>query len=97
VASFALTLLMFFAVYRYIPDESPTSRVAWRSALTTTVLWETAARLFAWYLKEFHSYSAIYGTYAFLLVLLIWVYYSSVVFVVGGIVGKLYQERGKAH
>lgn len=97
IASFALTLLMFFAIYRFIPDESPTSRVAWRSAFTTTLLWETAARLFAWYLKEFHSYSAIYGTYAFLLVLLIWVYYSSVVFIVGGIVGKLYQEKVYVH
>lgn len=95
IASFLLTLFTFYAVYRFIPDVSPTSRVAWRSALTSSLLWETAARLFAWYLKESHSYSAIYGTYAFLLVLLIWVYYSSVVFVIGGIVGKLYQDRHK--
>jgi membrane protein len=93
VASFALTLFTFFAIYRFIPDQSPTSRVAWRSALTTALLWETAARLFSWYLTQFHSFSAIYGTYAFLLVLLIWVYYSSVVFVIGGVVGKLYHER----
>lgn len=92
-AAFVLTLLTFFAIYRYIPDRSPTSRVAWSSALTTAFLWETAARIFAWYLAEFHSFQAVYGTYAFFLVLLIWVYYTSVVFVVGGIVGQLYRER----
>lgn len=93
VASFALTLVMFFIVYRYIPDISLSSKVAWRSAFTTAILWETAARLFAWYLAEFHSFGKLYGTYAFLLVLLVWIYYSSVVFLIGAMVGQLYRER----
>lgn len=93
IVTVVLTFLTFFAIYRFITDESPTTPVALRAAFTTTLLWETAARLFAWYLAEFHSFRAVYGTYAFLFVLLVWIYYSSVVFIVGGVVGQLYRER----
>ena len=93
IASVGLTLFTFFIIYRFIPDKSPPFRVAVCSALTAGILWEIAARLFAWYLVEFHSFRELYGTYAFLLVLLFWFYYSSVVFVVGGIVGQLYLDR----
>ena len=95
VASFAVTLLMFFIVYRFIPDVRPPSIIAWISALTSAVQWTVAARLFGWYLSESHSFSKLYGTYAFFLVLLVWIYYSSFVFVVGGIVGQLFREKHK--
>lgn len=91
--SFTLTLVMFFVVYRFIPDLSPSSMAALVSAVTTTVLWEAASRIFGWYLSEFHSFGRLYGTYAFILVFFVWIYYSCVVFVIGGIVGQLYRER----
>ncbi len=93
VTSFALTLLMFFIVYRFIPDVRPPAKVAWLSAGMSAILWTTVGRLFAWYLSQYHSFGELYGTYAFLLVLLIWIYYSSLVFVVGGIVGQLFREK----
>ncbi len=93
LVSFLLTLLMFFIVYRFIPDKNVTWKVAGISAITTAILWEAAGRLFGWYLFTFHSFSRLYGAYAFLLVLLVWIYYSSLVFVVGGIIGQLYRER----
>ena len=37
--------------------------------------------------------STIYGPYAFLLVLLFWIYYSSLIFVFGAIVGQVHWER----
>jgi membrane protein len=51
--------------------------------------------LFAIYLSEFSAISKIYGPYAFILVLLVWIYYSSIIFVFGGIVGQVYWERRK--
>lgn len=94
-ASSGLTLLMFFIVYRFIPDVRPPSEVAWLSAVTSTILWTVVGRLFGWYLAEFHSFGRLYGTYAFLLVLLVWIQYSSFVFVLGGIVGQLFREKHK--
>lgn len=90
-----LTAVMFYVVYRYIPDIKPPRLVSIISTITTTILWVVSGKLFAWYLSGFSAIDKIYGSYAFILVLLIWIYYSSLVFVIGGIVGQSYWERFK--
>ena len=88
-----LTAVMFYIIYRYIPDSKPPKIAGIISTITTTVLWVISGKLFAVYLSSFSAIGKIYGPYAFILVLLIWIYYSSVIFVVGGIVGEVYRER----
>jgi membrane protein len=93
IVSYVPALVMFFIINRFIPDKGINNRVAMVSALTTTTLWWIAGKGFGWYLTAFHPYSKLYGTYAFLLVFLLWVYYSSIVFIVGVMVGQLYREK----
>jgi membrane protein len=92
-ASFLLTLVMFYIVYRFIPDKGISNACAWISTFTTTVLWVVAGKFFGWYLSTFQSFSRLYGAYAFLLVLLVWIYYSSIIFILGGLVGQLFREK----
>jgi uncharacterized BrkB/YihY/UPF0761 family membrane protein len=49
--------------------------------------------MFAVYLSDFSAIGTIYGPYAFILVLLVWIYYSAIIFIVGGMVGQIYWER----
>lgn len=88
-----LTAVMFYIIYRYIPDTKPPNRAGIISTVTTTLLWVISGKLFALYLSEFSAIGTLYGPYAFILVLLIWIYYSSIIFIVGGIVGQTYWER----
>lgn len=90
-----LTAVMFYIVYVYIPDVKPPKRAGIISTITTTVLWVISGKLFALYLGKFSAIGTIYGPYAFILVLLIWIYYSSIIFIIGGIVGQTYWERYK--
>jgi membrane protein len=93
VASYVPALVMFFVINRFIPDKRIDSKVALVAALTTTSLWWIAGKGFGVYLATFHSYNTLYGAYAFFLVFLVWVYYSSIIFVLGVVVGQLYRER----
>ncbi|HEX9657208.1 MAG TPA: YihY/virulence factor BrkB family protein [Bacteroidota bacterium] len=90
-----LTACMFYIVYRYIPDTKPPRAAGLISTLTTTILWIVASKLFSVYLGRFSALGKIYGSYAFILVILIWVYFCSLVFVLGAIVGQVYWERRK--
>jgi membrane protein len=90
-----LTAIMFYILYRYIPDTKPPKVAGIISTITTTVLWVISGKLFALYLSQFSAIGKIYGPYAFILVLLIWIYYSSIIFIIGGIVGQAYWERFK--
>ncbi|MBI5472158.1 MAG: YihY/virulence factor BrkB family protein [Ignavibacteriae bacterium] len=90
-----LTAVMFYIIYRYIPDIKPPRPAGIISTITTTLLWVVSGKIFAVYLSRFSAIGTIYGPYAFILVLLIWIYYSSIIFVIGGIVGQAYWERHK--
>jgi len=91
-----LTAGMFYIVYRYMTDVKPPRTAAAIATLTTTFLWVLSGRAFAVYISDWSAIGRIYGPYAFLLVLLIWIYFSSLLFVFGGIVGQVYWERRKA-
>lgn len=93
VVSYLAAFIMFFVVNRFIPDGRIAGSTAAVAALTSTTLWWAAGKAFGWYLTTFHSYSKVYGTYAFALVFLVWIYYSSIVFVAGVVVAQLYRER----
>ncbi|MBI1804521.1 MAG: YihY/virulence factor BrkB family protein [Ignavibacteriae bacterium] len=93
VTSYVLAFVIFFIVNKFIPDRRIPSKVALVAAITTTSLWWIAGKGFGWYLLTFQPYSKIYGAYSFLLVFLVWIYYSSVVFLFGAIIGELYKEK----
>lgn len=80
-------------LYRYVPAERIRWRIASLAAVTTTVIWETTGLLFAWYLGSLTSLGRVYGAYAFLIVLLVWVFYSSVIFIFGAEVGQVVRSR----
>ena len=90
-----LTAVMFYIVYRYMTDTKPPKTAAIISTFTTTLLWVVSGKLFGLYLTHVSAIGKIYGGYAFFLVLMFWIYYSSIVFVFGGIVGQVYWERRK--
>jgi len=95
VAVYVLIAVMFYIVYHNLTDAKPPRTAAIVSTVTMTVLWIVSARLFALYLSTFSAISTVYGGYAFILVLLFWVYYSSLVFVIGAMVGQVYWESKK--
>jgi membrane protein len=89
-----LAFCMFYIMNRFMPDKRVPSKVAAIASLTTTVFWWIAGKGFGWYLTAFHPYNKLYGTYAFMIVFLFWIYYSAVVFIFGVMVGQLYRQRG---
>lgn len=95
VLVYVLIAVMFYIVYRNLTDTKPPRTAAIVSTVTMTVLWIVSAKIFAVYLSTFSAISTVYGGYAFILVLLFWVYYSSLVFVIGAMAGQVYWESKK--
>lgn len=91
--SFWLMFAVFFAFYKGIPYRRMETRVAAVSALSTAILWEIAEQLFGYYINHMPTLRRVYGTYALFVALGFWVYYSSVIFIVGAEIGQLYRER----
>jgi membrane protein len=93
VTALAFIFLLFLLVYKYVPAR----RVPWRMAVTaatfTALCWELLKLGFAFYLTRVADYTSIYGGIATLVVVVVWLYYLSIVFVLGAEVAQVREMR----
>ena len=84
---------LFLVLYRFVPAR----RIPWSSvgvgAVTAAVLWETAKQIFRLYIERVGLYSAMYGSLGVTIALIMWVYYSAIVFVLGAALILVLEER----
>ncbi|HEX8321320.1 YihY/virulence factor BrkB family protein [Longimicrobium sp.] len=90
ILAFCFILLMFVLMYRYLPKRKTPWRIALVAAVFTSVSWELLKGIFAWYVTYVSDWRTTYGTLASLILLVFWIYYSAIVFVLGGEVAQVY-------
>jgi membrane protein len=93
LASLTLIFVAYTAIYFLVPYGRAPKGVVFVSALSAAVLWELAKQLFGFYISTFGTFKRIYGAYALGLVVVFWIYYTSIVFIIGAEIGQLYRER----
>ena len=82
IVSFILGTCAFSAIYYYVPDTPTGLRQAWAGGLATAILFTPGKLLLAAYLGTVATHT-VYGTAAALFTILLWVYYSALVFFFG--------------
>ncbi len=83
-----LTVVLFFLIYRLIPDAPVGSRVALKAALWAGVAWEGAKYVFVIQLQRMNL-EAFYGPLALSVSLILWAYVSSLVLVFGALMSPV--------
>jgi membrane protein len=83
LVAFLLMLAVFLLLYKLIPNTRIYWRDIWPGALLAAVLFEIARTLFIFYLANFANYQLIYGSIASIIVLLVWIYYSAFIMILG--------------
>jgi len=93
LVAFSLITLMFWALYKFLPNRRIRPRTALVAAIFTSVLFEIARNLFTAYVQSFNPGSLYTGTLAAIVILVFWVYYAALIFILGGEVGQVYELR----
>ena len=90
--SLLLLAVLFAAIYKVLPDR----RLQWRDvivgAVATAVLFTIGKSLIGWYLGS-SAVASSYGAAGGLIVLLLWVYYSVQIFLLGAEFTKIFANR----
>jgi len=94
--AFASAWVLFLLLYRFLPARRIAFRTAVAGATFAAVGFELLKELFAWYVTSVATYSNAYGSLAAGAVLFFWIYYSSIVFVLGAILARTYEVRRQA-
>jgi membrane protein len=86
IVQFAVLSISMAAIYRFVPN----TQVRWTHALLGGVFVATgielAKRVLGWYLTQVPTISAVYGAFATVPILLIWIYVAWVIVLLGAVV-----------
>lgn len=92
----AALVLSFALLYNFAPNHDPWE---WHwitpGAITAIVLWILLSLGFRIYLQFFDSYSATYGSVGAIIVLLLWLYLTAMVILIGGVVNAVGEKLKK--
>jgi len=81
--AFLLMFTVFLLLYKLIPNTKTNWRHIWPGALLAAVLFELARTLFIFYMENFANYQLIFGSITSIIALLIWIYYSAFIMILG--------------
>lgn len=95
-ALIALVLLAFALVYYVAPDVEQRFRFVSPGAAIGVALWLAFSLLFSLYVNNFGSYNATYGTLAGVVVLLLYLYWSSFMLLVGAEINQVVEQANPA-
>jgi membrane protein len=68
--------LFFLFMYRILPNKKLPRMITYGSSIIAVVLWEIARYIFAWYVATISSFGSVYGVFAGLTIIAVWIYYT---------------------
>lgn len=89
-------LIIFSLIYWIVPNKV----LKWKNAIPGAIFaglgWIITTYGFSFYVSNFANYSGTYGSIGGVIVLMMWLYFSSIVLMVGGQVNAVWLERKEA-
>lgn len=77
-------IFIFASLYHFTPCRKLTWKEVMPGAIFTTIGWLISSLGFAYYVNNFNNYSSVYGGIGAVIVLMIWLYLTSIIILVGG-------------
>ncbi len=91
-----MLLVLFILLYTIMPNRKLRVKEVLPGAAFTSVVWVAASLLFSEYVNNFANFARLYGSLGGVIVLMLWLYLSSMVMLIGSeINATLYFERNK--
>jgi membrane protein len=95
IVSLIIFTILFGLLFKFLPDAKIKWSYVWQGALFTSILFNIGKFLIGFYLGNTY-YGNVYGAAGSLVILLIWIYYSSIIFFFGSeftyVIGSKYSK-----
>jgi membrane protein len=101
IVKLAIPIVALFIVFMLLYRVTPNRKLTWRGVIPgsifTTIGWIVTSLLFSFYVNEFGNYTKTYGSLGGIIVLLIWLYLSSIIIILGGEINAtlVFSKEGK--
>ncbi len=92
--SVTIVWVWFSLLFRYLPDGKPTWKIAFTGGLLTSILFNIGKVILKWLLPN-SNIGVVYGASASIVLLLLFVFYASLIFYFGAAFTKVWSEYKK--
>lgn len=89
---YILTTITFTLIYILIPNTKVRLTSALSGAVVATILWKIIGTLFTAFIVNSTNYTAIYSTFAILIIFMIWIYVSWLIVLTGSTISYYHQN-----
>ena len=93
ILGFIISFCLFYILYIFVPFWKINKKVIFYSSFVTAIFFELLKYLFGFYILNVASYDRIYGAFATIVISIFFIYYVSLILVVGAELGDIYMER----
>ena len=105
VIRYAVAIFLMIAVFVILYRYSPCKKIRWRNAMPgavfTAVGWLLVSLVFSYYVNRFWNLSLVYGSLGGIIALMVWLFISAQLILLGGEVNAMlifgYKDKGKKH
>ena len=95
--AFLTLFILAYLSYYILPDLTGNERLRRHSALPGTIFfcisWLLGSWLFSIYINNLHTYNFVYGTIAGFAIMMMWLYYTSILLLIGGEINSQLYEK----
>ncbi|MFD1861747.1 YihY/virulence factor BrkB family protein [Planococcus chinensis] len=93
VISIVVMSIVLACLYKFAPNKSFPFKEVIIGALIATILWQLVSLGFSFYVANFGSYSATYGSLGGLIVLMLWFFLTGLILVIGAEINAVLHKR----
>ncbi len=95
--SFLLFVVYFTFLYRFLPHRKSTFRAELPGAVLSAFLWIVFSYLYSIYIDYQGSFSSVYGSLTYLVLLMLWVYFCIIFIFLGAMLNQYLHKYEKLH
>lgn len=88
---------IFACIYRYTPSQKIRWREVYAGAIFSTIGWIAVSVGFSYYINNIANYSRLYGSLGAVIVLMTWLYISSMILILGAEINSVISLRKRGH
>lgn len=89
---YLLTTILFTLIYLLIPNTKVQFKSALYGAVIATILWKMIGALFTAFIVDSTNYTAVYSSFAILIIFMIWIYVSWLIILTGASISYYHQN-----
>jgi len=97
ISTMIVNTLLFFVIFRFVPPKKIDNRSILSGAFLIAIFYEVIKTIFSYYITDINDYTSIFGSLSTIVILMIWIWYTCFLFVLGAeLTWVLFEKRSRA-